>query len=288
MIQSMTGFGRIEETIGQIKYTLEIKSLNSKTMDLSIKMPYKLKEKELAIRKLITEKLVRGKVDFYLSMENSFELSDRKIDSDQIKTYITELKNLLPNQPEIEYLKMAILMPEIIQIKEKNEEEEQNWESIEVLVKKAIDSLCSYRKTEGEILENEISTRICTILLLLKKVEIYENDRINTVKERIENKLSQNLIEIDKNRFEQELIYYLEKLDVTEEKVRLESNCNYFLEEIALETPEVGKKLGFISQEIGREINTLGSKSNHFEMQKIVVNMKDELEKIKEQLLNVL
>ncbi len=289
MIQSMTGFGRIEGEINQKKLVIEIKSLNSKSIDLSIKMPHKFKDKELELRKLIGEKLNRGKVDFYLSIEKNVLLSEKKINRDQVRFYISELEEMVPAQPQIEYLKIAIKLPETITSEENLiKEEEDNWTEIHPFILKSLDSLIEYRNKEGEILKNELINRINNILKLLITVSLYDEERIKSIKTKIENKLEQLSIDIDKNRFEQELIYYIEKLDVTEEKLRLKSNCNYFLEELNNSSIEVGRKLGFITQEIGREINTLGSKSNHIEMQKIVVNMKDELEKIKEQLLNVL
>ncbi len=288
MIQSMTGFGRVEESIDHKKITIEIKSLNSKSLDLSLKMPHKFKEKELEVKRLITAKLMRGKVDFYFSLDLLKEASDKKINLLQVATYIQELEKILPNQTPIEYLKLAMRLPDIIHTPEKKEEEEDNWNLFFAAINKSVDALILYRETEGAILENELTGRIKQILHLLKEVNRYEVERIITVKERLKNNLVKLATTIDENRFEQELIYYLEKLDVTEEKLRLESNCNYFLDEINSDSAEVGKKLGFISQEIGREINTLGSKANHIEMQKLVVNMKDELEKVKEQLLNVL
>ena len=286
MLHSMTGFGRTEENIDQKKIIVEIKSLNSKTLDLNVKMPYKFKDKELFIRDIISKQLTRGKIDFYLSIENAKDISDKTVNSNQVELYINQLKKIVPKQDEIDYLKIAMSLPEAIHSPE-NEEEKEHWDFILKTIKKTIDSLISYRKKEGKILEKELSERIKNILVQLKNTTKYEAERIKTVKERIETNLSKLSNSIDQNKLEQELVYYIEKFDVTEEKLRLKSNCNYFLEELKLESNEVGKKLGFISQEIGREINTLGSKANHFEMQKLVVIMKDELEKIKEQLLNV-
>ena len=286
MLHSMTGFGRTEENIDQKKIIVEIKSLNSKTLDLNVKMPYKFKDKELFIRDIISKQLTRGKIDFYLSIENAKDISDKTVNSNQVELYINQLKKIVPKQDEIDYLKIAMSLPEAIHSPE-NEEEKEHWDFILKTIKKTIDSLISYRKKEGKILEKELSERIKNILVQLKNTTKYEAERIKTVKERIETNLSKLSNSIDQNKLEQELVYYIEKFDVTEEKLRLKSNCNYFLEELKLEYNEMGKKLGFISQEIGREINTLGSKANHFEMQKLVVIMKDELEKIKEQLLNV-
>ena len=281
----MTGFGRAEGIFEGKKISIELKSLNSKSFDLNLRIPLRYKEKEFEVRKLLNDTILRGKVDCYINCETIDDCNDVKINQDIVKAYMNQLREISPNAEEFEYLKMAIRMPEAINGKpaELNEEE---WKSLENLVKEALAKFVDFRKTEGAILHEELSKNLKNIEENLLKVIPYEDDRMVAVKERYQNTLKE-FENVDETRFYQELAYYTEKLDISEEKVRLTQHLKYYLEVMQNETFN-GKKLGFISQEIGREINTLGSKANHHEIQKLVVMMKDDLEKIKEQTLNVL
>lgn len=285
MILSMTGFGRAEGIFEGKKISIELKSLNSKSFDLNLRIPLRYKEKEFEVRKLLNDTILRGKVDCYINCETIDDCNDVKINQDIVKAYMNQLREISPNAEEFEYLKMAIRMPEAINGKpaELNEEE---WKSLENLIKEALAKFVDFRKTEGAILYEELAKNLKNIEENLLKVIPYEDDRMIAVKERYQNTLKE-FENVDETRFYQELAYYTEKLDISEEKVRLTQHLKYYLEVMQNETFN-GKKLGFISQEIGREINTLGSKANHHEIQKLVVMMKDDLEKIKEQTLNVL
>jgi uncharacterized protein (TIGR00255 family) len=285
MILSMTGFGRAEGIFEGKKISIELKSLNSKSFDLNLRIPLRYKEKEFEVRKLLNDTILRGKVDCYINCETIDDCNDVKINQDIVKAYMNQLREISPNAEEFEYLKMAIRMPEAINGKpaELNEEE---WKSLENLIKEALAKFVDFRKTEGTILHEELAKNLKNIEENLLKVIPYEDDRMVAVKERYHNTLKE-FENVDETRFYQELAYYTEKLDISEEKVRLTQHLKYYLEVMQNETFN-GKKLGFISQEIGREINTLGSKANHHEIQKLVVMMKDDLEKIKEQTLNVL
>ena len=285
MILSMTGFGRAEGIFEGKKISIELKSLNSKSFDLNLRIPLRYKEKEFEVRKLLNDTILRGKVDCYINCETIDDCNDVKINQDIVKAYMNQLREISPNAEEFEYLKMAIKMPEAINGKpaELNEEE---WKSLENLIKEALAKFVDFRKTEGAILHEELAKNLKNIEENLLKVIPYEDDRMIAVKERYQNTLKE-FENVDETRFYQELAYYTEKLDISEEKVRLTQHLKYYLEVMQNETFN-GKKLGFISQEIGREINTLGSKANHHEIQKLVVMMKDDLEKIKEQTLNVL
>ena len=285
MILSMTGFGRAEGIFEGKKISIELKSLNSKSFDLNLRIPLRYKEKEFEVRKLLNDTILRGKVDCYINCETIDDCNDVKINQDIVKAYMNQLREISPNAEEFEYLKMAIRMPEAINGKpaELNEEE---WKSLENLIKEALAKFVDFRKTEGAILHEELAKNLKNIEENLLKVIPYEDDRMIAVKERYQNTLKE-FENVDETRFYQELAYYTEKLDISEEKVRLTQHLKYYLEVMENETFN-GKKLGFISQEIGREINTLGSKANHHEIQKLVVMMKDDLEKIKEQTLNVL
>ena len=285
MILSMTGFGRAEGIFEGKKISIELKSLNSKSFDLNLRIPLRYKEKEFEVRKLLNDTILRGKVDCYINCETIDDCNDVKINQDIVKAYMNQLREISPNAEEFEYLKMAIRMPEAINGKpaELNEEE---WKSLENLIKEALAKFVDFRKTEGAILHEELTKNLKNIEENLLKVIPYEDDRMVAVKERYQNTLKE-FENVDETRFYQELAYYTEKLDISEEKVRLTQHLKYYLEVMQNETFN-GKKLGFISQEIGREINTLGSKANHHEIQKLVVMMKDDLEKIKEQTLNVL
>ena len=281
----MTGFGRAEGIFEGKKISIELKSLNSKSFDLNLRIPLRYKEKEFEVRKLLNDTILRGKVDCYINCETIDDCNDVKINQDIVKAYMNQLREISPNAEEFEYLKMAIRMPEAINGKpaELNEEE---WKSLENLIKEALAKFVDFRKTEGAILHEELTKNLKNIEENLLKVIPYEDERMVAVKERYQNTLKE-FENVDETRFYQELAYYTEKLDISEEKVRLTQHLKYYLEVMQNETFN-GKKLGFISQEIGREINTLGSKANHHEIQKLVVMMKDDLEKIKEQTLNVL
>ncbi len=285
MILSMTGFGRSEAIFEGKKITIDLKSLNSKSFDLNIKMPLRYKEKEFEIRKFLNDHILRGKVDCYINLENLDDQSDVSININLAKSYIENLKKLATDGPEFEYLKMAIRMPEVISTKADTLNEEE-WKAVQTILEDACQKFENFRQTEGSVLEKELSTNIQNIEMNLTNILPFEAERLTAVKEKYRNTLKE-FDQIDETRFYQEMAYYTEKLDISEEKVRLAQHLKYYLEVMQTETFN-GKKLGFISQEIGREINTLGSKANHAEIQKLVVQMKDDLEKIKEQTLNVL
>ncbi len=285
MILSMTGFGRSEGVFEGKKVTIDIKSLNSKSFDLNIKMPLRYKEKEFEVRKTLNDRILRGKVDCYINFENLNVSAEANINHDLVNTYIQELKSLAGDGPDFEYLKMAVRMPEVISTKQE-ELNDAEWNFITGLLEEALQKFESFRKTEGDILHEELKRNIHNIETYLSMVVPYEGVRLEAVKERYLTTLK-DFEQIDETRFYQEMAYYTEKLDISEEKVRLTQHLKYYTEVMKNENYN-GKKLGFISQEIGREINTLGSKANHAEIQKLVVMMKDDLEKIKEQTLNVL
>jgi len=286
MIQSMTGFGKASLQLPTKKITIEIKSLNSKGLDLNVRMPSALREMELGLRNRIAQKLERGKVDFSLFVEITGEETTSKINVPIVKAYINQMKDVIPDADATELMKMAVRMPDALKT-ERDEIDENEWVQIETLVDEALVNILSFRTSEGVALEKEFIVRIGNILRLMNETLAYDEERIANVKERLRNSIAELEVNVDENRFEQELIFYLEKLDITEEKVRLENHLNYFLETLA-GTEANGRKLGFIGQEMGREINTMGSKSNHAQMQKLVVQMKDELEKVKELLMNVI
>lgn len=285
MILSMTGFGRAEGIFEGKKITVELKSLNSKTFDLNIRIPLRYKEKEFEVRKYLNDNIFRGKIDCYINCENIEDANDVKINQEIVKSYINQLREISPNAEEYEYLKMAIRMPEAINGKPAELSEEE-WQLLLSLVKEAVGKFLDFRKTEGSILQEELSKNLKNIEENLSKVIPFEEERMVAVKERYQNTLRE-FENVDETRFYQEMAYYTEKLDISEEKVRLAQHLKYYNEVMKNEDLN-GKKLGFISQEIGREINTLGSKANHHEIQRLVVMMKDDLEKIKEQTLNVL
>jgi uncharacterized protein (TIGR00255 family) len=286
MIQSMTGFGKATLQLPTKKITVEIKSLNSKGLDLNTRMPSVFREMELGLRNQISARLERGKIDFSLYIEATGEETSSKINVPIVRGYINQMKAVIPNADETELMKMAVRMPDALKT-ERDEIDENEWKKIQTVIDEAIENIAQFRKDEGVSLEREFLHRIANIMALMNNAVSYDAERVETVKTRLRNALDELKENVDENRFEQELIFYLEKYDITEEKVRLENHLNYFIETIA-GTEANGRKLGFITQEMGREINTMGSKSNHTEMQKLVVMMKDELEKIKEQVLNVL
>ena len=286
MIQSMTGFGKASLQLPTKKITVEVKSLNSKGLDLNVRMPSVYREMELGLRNTIAQKLERGKVDFSIYIEVTGEETSSKINVPIVKGYINRMKAVIPNADETEMMKMAVRMPDALKT-ERDEIDENEWKEMMKVVDDAMKNIASFRLDEGKSLENEFVNRIENIRNYMNQAVSMDTERIETVKNRLRTALDELEANVDENRFEQELIFYLEKYDITEERVRLENHLNYFIETIA-GTEANGRKLGFITQEIGREINTMGSKSNHSEMQKLVVMMKDELEKIKEQVLNVL
>ena len=285
MIQSMTGYGKSVIQLPNKKITVEIKSLNSKNIDLNARVPSSYREKELTIRNTISKSLVRGKVDFNLYVEVTGEKTNAKVNEVVVKQYMNQLKNVV-SVDDLELLKMAIRMPDAMKT-EREEIDVDEFKTISEAVNEALIAINIYRTDEGKVLEDDFKMRIKNISELLIKVTDIDSDRIDIVKGRLRKAVDDLKEAVDENRFEQELIYYLEKYDITEEKVRLENHLNYFNEALSTEDSN-GKKIGFICQEIGREINTIGSKSNHAPMQQLVVQMKDELEKIKEQALNVL
>lgn len=285
MILSMTGFGRSEGVFEGKKLTIDVKSLNSKSFDLNIKMPLRYKEKEFEIRKMLNDRILRGKVDCYINIESLDHSSDVNINHDLVTSYIDELKKIAGDGPDFEYLKMAIRMPDVISSKADLLSEDE-WIFLIEILNESLTKFENFRKTEGVILQDELERNIRKIETFLSQVEPYEDVRMDSVKERYRKSLNE-FDQIDETRFYQEMAYYTEKLDIAEEKVRLTQHLKYY-QEVMINENFNGKKLGFISQEIGREINTLGSKANHAEIQKLVVMMKDDLEKIKEQTLNVL
>ena len=276
MIQSMTGFGKSTLLLTQKKITFEIKSLNSKTLDLNTRIPQAYREKELQIRKQIADTLERGKIDLTLTIENTSDKNSTIINADIVKGYINQMLQIIPNADTTELLKMAVRMPDALVIPTEEIQEEE-YKQIENIIQQALAELKQFRIQEGKNLQKDFELRI----------EKLDPERLLSVRERLEKSVAEIAERVDENRFEQELIFYFEKLDITEEKVRLSNHLNYFLQTLN-EPQSNGRKLGFIAQEMGREINTLGSKASHAGMQQIVVLMKNELEKIKEQVLNIL
>ncbi len=289
MLHSMTGYGKATGSFEGKKISVEIKALNSKSLDLYTRIAGPYREKELEIRQYITNALDRGKVEVNINIESTGSSKSLEINKDLALAYYKDLleTNILLGETTSDYLSLIVKMPEIFtQSKESTSEEEFTF--LHELVAEACMNLNTFRRQEGVALEKEFNDRIEEIRSLLNQVEKYENTRIDTIKERMRKGLEEAgaVVGFDENRFQQELIFYIEKLDISEEKMRLANHLDYFLETMIL--PSAGKKLGFITQEIGREINTLGSKSYHVELQKMVVDMKDSLEKIKEQVLNTL
>ena len=285
MIHSMTGYGKSVLQLPNKTISIELKSLNSKSLDLNMRMPSMYRAKELGIRKLIASKLHRGKVDFSLFFEITGEETFTNVNPTVVKKYMKQLEGLATGDA-MELLKMAVKMPDAISTK-RDDIDENEWASIQNEIHTALEKIELYRLEEGKVLEADFSNRIAIISDLLEQVLEIDPERITNVRERLHKGVAELKEKYDENRFEQELVYYIEKFDITEEKVRLQNHLEYFIKTLN-SADSNGKKLGFISQEIGREINTIGSKANFAPMQKLVVQMKDELEKIKEQLLNVL
>lgn len=291
MLYSMTGYGKDECQYNNKKISVEVKSLNSKQLDLSTRIPTYYREKELIIRNMINSQLLRGKIDFTITVDSIGAENIAQVNHEAIAEYYNQLKELAANldiHEESNWMSLLVRLPEVLK-SEKTELEEEEWEMVQTCVDNAIDNLLGFREQEGMALEKDITKRVYTINNLVSEIEVFEDDRIKTIRNRILTNLKDigDEVDYDENRLEQELVYYIEKLDINEEKVRLINHCKYFIDTID-SGDAVGKKLGFIVQEIGREINTLGSKANNADIQRIVVQMKDELEKIKEQLMNVL
>lgn len=285
MIHSMTGYGKSVLQLPTKKITIELKSLNSKNLDLNARMPSIYREKELSIRKMLANTLVRGKIDFSIFVEATAEDTSTQLNTPVVKQYIEQLKDIV-DADDLNLLKMAVRFPDALNtVREEIDEDE--WKQIEAEINHAVIDLDKHRLDEGKVLESDFKIRIENIDNILADVIKMDPERVEAVRERLLKGVEELKEKYDENRFEQELVYYIEKFDITEEKVRLKNHLNYFLECLNSEDSN-GKKLGFIGQEIGREINTIGSKSNYAPMQQLVVQMKDELEKIKEQLLNVL
>ncbi len=282
----MTGFGKATLQLSTKKITVEVKSLNSKGLDLNTRLPATYREMELGVRNEIALKLERGKIDFSVFLESTSEQTSTKVNVPIMKAYIAQLRDVYANADETELMKMAVRMPDAMKV-EREEIDENDWLEIQKVIREALENILNFRQAEGLSLEKEFQLRISNIQQYLSEAIALDPERIQNIKDKLQTAIAELKVNVDENRFEQELIYYLEKLDVTEERVRLTNHLDYFLETIKGNEAN-GRKLGFITQEMGREINTLGSKSNHAGMQKLVVMMKDELEKIKEQVLNVL
>jgi len=285
MIQSMTGFGKHVVQLPSKKITVELKSLNSKSLDLNARMPSAYREKELELRKVIASSLVRGKIDFGLYVENTGDETSVQVNEAAVRQYMNQLETIAKGD-DFKLLEMALRLPDAMKT-EREDIDEEEYQTIKETLKQALLEINKFRSEEGLVLENDFIQRIKKMESLLNEVVQMDPDRQSTIRERLEKAVADVKAEVDENRFEQELIYYLEKYDITEEKVRLANHLDYFSKTLKSDDSN-GKKLGFISQEIGREINTIGSKANYAPMQQLVVQMKDELEKVKEQMLNVL
>jgi uncharacterized protein (TIGR00255 family) len=289
MIQSMTGYGKAELNLTNANFTIEVRSLNSKQIDANVKMSSIYRDKEIGLRKLLSEKLQRGKIELSIWRESSESNAKYSLNTELIKEYFSQIEGVTSelNLNSKDIMSSLLKMPEVL-VKGEEKVDDNEWDEIAKGIDIAIENILQFRMEEGKKLEEDITTRINTLSRLLTEILPFGKGRIEKVKKSLADKLAEiDTKNIDENRFEQELIYYLEKQDITEEQVRLDAHLSYFLETMKTDSPN-GKKLGFIGQEIGREINTIGSKSSDAGMQKIVVEMKDELEKIKEQLLNIL
>lgn len=291
MILSMTGFGKATREYEGKNIVVEIRTLNSKQFDVNTRIPNVLKEKDLYIRNFLKQHLTRGKVDFSLSVDSMAKSQNTEINRELVRSYYQDLSalssDLQLDMKQEQILALLMKMPDVLSTKAEVFDENL-WNTIQGAIEEATDSLVLFRKDEGESLKEDLLTNIATIEQLLSKVIPFENERIETVKARLKEQLNTLEIETDGARLEQELVYYLDKFDINEEKVRLQNHCNYFKETVCDKQESVGRKLNFIGQEIGREVNTLGSKANHTEITKLVVEMKEALERIKEQVLNVL
>lgn len=292
MIQSMTGYGKADVHYNGKKIHVEVKSLNSKSMDLSTRIAPLYREKEMELRQLLSKSLERGKVDFTLWVEKDETSAAGTINAEVVANYVGQIRQICKAQslPEPENVWEVVLrMPEAVQVNTAEELTDEEWQVVFSAVNEAIAGLVAFRKQEGEALYKKFTEKVDNIERLLGEIEPYETGRVDKIRQRLLERLQElKGVDYDKNRLEQELIYYIEKLDISEEKQRLTNHLRYFRETMQESERGLGKKLGFIAQEMGREINTTGSKSNQAEMQNIVVKMKDELEQIKEQVLNVM
>ncbi len=291
----MTGYGKAEALLETGKITVEIRSLNGKTADIGIKTSMLPKDKEIAVRQKIAAELTRGNIDLFITFEPNVADNAKKINIDLAMEYFEQIKelssrvgteSLLSNNPN-DLISTILRMPEVMDAKKQDVITDENWPTVEACIDQAIENINRFRSQEGEVLLKDVTSKVENIMQYSLQVETYEQERIDAIREKILSRFAELKAEPDQSRLEQEMIYYIEKLDLNEERVRLRQHCRYFLDTINNE-PNPGKKLGFIAQEMGREINTTGSKANHTEIQKIVVRMKDELEKIKEQSLNIL
>ena len=295
MIKSMTGYGKAEAMLETGKITVEVRSLNGKTADIGIKTSMLPKDKEIAVRHKIANELTRGNIDFFVTFEPNAADSAKKINMDLAMEYYQQIDALgsrlgahnLWSQNPNDLLAMILRMPEVMDAKKQDVITDDNWPVVEACIDEALRNINAFRAQEGEILYKDVTEKVNNILEYSAQVEQYEKERTEAIREKILSRFAELKAEPDQSRLEQEMIFYIEKLDINEEKVRLRQHCRYFLDTLNNE-PNPGKKLGFIAQEMGREINTTGSKANHTEIQKLVVKMKDELEKIKEQSLNIL
>lgn len=293
----MTGYGKAETILESGKLTIEIKSLNGKNADISIKSALLPKDKELTVRQILAQRLQRGNIDLFLTFEANAAETAKEINADLVMSYYRQIMEIntrigqefpfTDNADAAHLLGQIIRFPDVMEQKKQDIINEGNWDQVLSCFNEALDRICEYRAAEGKSLYADVTAKVKNILDFIPQIETYEKERVTAVKERLTGRLAELNAVADQNRLEQEMIYYIEKLDINEEKVRLRQHCKYFMETIDND-PYPGKKLGFIAQEMGREINTTGSKANHSEIQKIVVRMKDELEKIKEQSLNIL
>ena len=291
----MTGYGKAEAILETGKITVEVRSLNGKTADISIKTQMMPKDREMAVRQKIAAALTRGNIDFFMTYEPNAADSAKKINMDLALEYFEQINelgkkvgtsSLQINNPN-DLLAMILRMPEVMDSRKQDVITDENWPVVEACIDQALTNINAFRTQEGEVLYKDVTSKVENILAYSKQIEAYEQERVDSIREKILNRFAELKVEPDQSRLEQEMIFYIEKLDINEEKVRLRQHCKYFIDTITNEA-DPGKKLGFIAQEMGREINTTGSKANHTEIQKIVVKMKDELEKIKEQSLNIL
>ena len=291
----MTGYGKAEALLETGKITVEVRSLNGKTADISIKTSMLPKDKEMAVRQKIAAELTRGNIDFFVTYEPNAADGAKKINMDLAMEYFQQISalsqkvgtsSLLINNPN-DLMSLILRMPEVMDARKQDVITEDNWPVVEACIDEALANINTFRAHEGEVLYKDVTSNVEDIMEYSRQIEQYETARTEAIREKILSRFAELKAEPDQSRLEQEMIYYIEKFDINEEKVRLRQHCKYFLDTIANE-PNPGKKLGFIAQEMGREINTTGSKANHTEIQKIVVKMKDDLEKIKEQSLNIL
>ena len=295
MIRSMTGYGKAEVLLEAGKVTVEIRSLNGKTADISMKTSLLPKDKEIAVRKKIADELQRGNIDMFMTFEPNAAENAKKINMDLAVQYYQQIEELARlvgtsslqiNNPN-DLIATILRMPEVMDARKQDVITDENWPLVEACINEAIANINAFRTQEGEVLYKDVTGNVAKIMEYSQQVEAYEKERVEAIREKILSRFEELKAQPDQSRLEQEMIFYIEKLDINEEKVRLRQHCKYFIETIETDSYP-GKKLGFIAQEMGREINTTGSKANHTEIQKIVVKMKDELEKIKEQSLNIL